>query len=917
MKDRTMTRFTVFRWIVPVAIAALALGFIFSVALAQTSPNDVDNPNALPSGSPLHPVYALLDAEGNNVLDSQQPVSTLRTCGSCHDTEFIVNHSFHSDLGLSDFTVPGAVDGGNGWDTSPGAFGKWNPLTYRYLSPEGDDIVDLTTVEWIKTLGLRHVGGGPAVTGRNGTPLLDLPADPNDPETSLIDPVSGERTAWDWNESGVVEMNCFLCHLADPNNEARISALEAGNFGWANTVTLLDTGILSGTVEAPVWNVDAFDGEGNLLPAFVSLQDPTSENCGQCHGDVHMNNREPLVLDDCEDNGWTTTTTGQVFSPQRLFNSGLNLENKNELALSWDVHAERVVACTECHYSVNNPVYYQEDAASKPDHLVFDPRRIDFGEYLYRPNHEFAKGSSAQGSLAPEFDNTLRRCESCHNVEDNHNWLPYADRHMDALSCESCHIPELHAPAQQSVDWTVLQLDGSPQTECRGVEQADGNTPLLTGYTPTLLPRSNGEDGFSLAPHNLISSWYWIYGEPARPVPLRNLEAAWLSGNAYRADVLSAFDANSDGRLDDAELVIDGDAKEALIAANLSAQGLANPRIAGQVQPYSINHNVVTGEWAIRSCDTCHGDESLIAQAMPIANHTPGGVLPTFVSDGSVQTPGALHMDAEGRLFYSPKPDTDLDRAGLYILGHDSVWWVDWAGIALFLATLLGVTVHGGLRYVAGRRYLHQHPELREVYMYTIYERFWHWMQTAVILGLVFTGLIIHKPDKFGLFSFAYIVQVHNVLAAILLINAAMAAFYHFVSGEIQKFLPQPLGFFNDMAIQLKFYLSGIFRGEEHPFEKTISRKFNPLQQVTYLAILNVLLPLQVLTGIFMWGAQRWPGIAAQLGGLVYLAPFHTLIAWLFSTFIVLHVYLTTTGPTPITGIRSMIVGWDQVEVKG
>ena len=34
------------------------------------------------------------------------------------------------------------------------------------------------------------------------------------------------------------------------------------------------------------------------------------------------------------------------------------------------------------------------------------------------------------------------------------------------------------------------------------------------------------------------------------------------------------------------------------------------------------------------------------------------------------------------------------------------------------------------------------------------------------------------------------------------------------------------------------------------------------------------------------------------LGGLPYLAPFHTLIAWLLATFIVAHVYLTTTGAT-------------------
>jgi thiosulfate reductase cytochrome b subunit len=83
---------------------------------------------------------------------------------------------------------------------------------------------------------------------------------------------------------------------------------------------------------------------------------------------------------------------------------------------------------------------------------------------------------------------------------------------------------------------------------------------------------------------------------------------------------------------------------------------------------------------------------------------------------------------------------------------------------------------------------------------------------------------------------------------------------------------------------------------------------------MTYLAILNVLLPLQMITGALMWGMQRWPAVAGQLGGLPFLAPFHTLIAWLFASFIVLHVYLTTTGATPLANIRAMIMGWDEVE---
>lgn len=199
--------------------------------------------------------------------------------------------------------------------------------------------------------------------------------------------------------------------------------------------------------------------------------------------------------------------------------------------------------------------------------------------------------------------------------------------------------------------------------------------------------------------------------------------------------------------------------------------------------------------------------------------------------------------------------------------------------------------------------------------MYSVYERLWHWLQTAAIIILLFTGLIIHKPGVMALFPFDAVVIIHNVVAAILAINAALSFFYHLASGEIQQYIPRPRGFFDQTFEQAKFYLNGIFKGEEHPFEKTAKRKLNPLQQVTYFGILNVLLPLQGITGIAIWGAQRFPELAAKLGGLPFLAPFHTLVAWTFGSFIIMHVYLTTTGHTPMAGIKSMIVGWDEVEV--
>jgi thiosulfate reductase cytochrome b subunit len=202
------------------------------------------------------------------------------------------------------------------------------------------------------------------------------------------------------------------------------------------------------------------------------------------------------------------------------------------------------------------------------------------------------------------------------------------------------------------------------------------------------------------------------------------------------------------------------------------------------------------------------------------------------------------------------------------------------------------------------------------MYMYDAYERLWHWLQAGAILMLIFTGLVIHKPQIFGVFSFAYVVQVHNVLGFILLINAALALFYTVASGTIKRFLPEPKGFFGRAVAQTMYYSRGIFAGERHPLEKTRERRLNPLQQITYLAILNILLPAQVITGVLIWGMQEWPHLAASLGGLPVLAPVHTFLAWAFSAFIVMHVYLTTAaGETAGAGIKSMVTGWEDVEV--
>jgi len=396
-----------------------------------------------------------------------------------------------------------------------------------------------------------------------------------------------------------------------------------------------------------------------------------------------------------------------------------------------------------------------------------------------------------------------------------------------------------------------------------------------------------------------------------RPVRQLDLQAAWFEDGAYSPELLALFDANGDGDLDATELRLDDEAKTAVVAARLSALGLANPRVEAEVQPYSVNHNVARGEWATRDCQSCHHDDAALNQPIELATFMPGGVTPTFVGDTNVEANGSLQNGDDGALFFQPEPE----QAGVYIFGRNRVSWVDWLGLAIFLIVLGAVAVHAGLRLYVALRRPRPEPQLKPVYMYDVYERFWHWLQTVAIILLLFTGLVIHRPDMLGMFNFRNIVWLHNMLALILLINAAMALFYHLTSGAIQQFIPRTYGFFDQAILQAKFYLYSIFKGEPHPMEKRKDQKLNPLQQLTYFWLLNVLLPLQIITGGLMWGVQQWPQVAGLAGGLPFLAPLHTLLAWLFATFIVAHVYLTTTGPTVLADIKAMVTGWEDVEV--
>ena len=824
----------------------------------------------------LHPEVPILDAQGTPVVESGLPMSTMTSCGGdCHETSYIMGSSDHADAGASQL---GIGDNAHGWQQGSGYFGGWDPIAYDTdgLTASGD--MDLEA--WLKRYGSRHVGGGPV--------------------------------------AGLVEMDCLLCHTSI-DNSARDTAITDGDFAWANSAPLSSLDVLVKQDGQWLWDVAKFQANGALSDGLLNIRKPRDENCAQCHGMAENSLETPLTISTDQHTRHNTDRTGQIISPQKLLNSGLNISGKEDLNYPFDVHTDRVVGCVNCHYSLNNPVYFRQREESRPAHLDFDPRRMTSSEYLVRPLHQFAKGQSTLGLAAAETQNSLRRCESCHVAENVHEWLPYKQRHFKSLACESCHIPKLFGPGLQAVDWTMLDSEAQPIRQYRNVTgDPVAIDSLIEGFRPLILPRADSDGEFKLAPFNLVTAWYWTAGDPAVPVSREQLENALFAGGVHHPDIVAAMDSNGDGQLTDDELRLDNETSVNAVKARLAATGLSGLQIQGDITPFSISHNVVNGQQATKECSNCHDRDSILAASFTLSDYTPGGASPQEISYAGVEfsgeVSGGASGDALGDALGGASFIPDTRSAGFYIIGLHAESWADLLGVLMFLGITLGVSGHAIARYVISRRRGPVAREYERVHMYDAYERLWHWLQAIAILTLLFTGLIIHKPHFFGMFSFPYVVNVHNVLGFILLINAAMALFYHLASGQIRQYLPEPKNFIRRAMSQAMYYSKGIFAGAAHPLEKTKTNKLNPLQQITYLAILNILLPAQIITGVLIWGLQRWPNIAAELGGLPVLALVHTLVAWAFATFIVMHVYLTTTGHSPTAGIKSMIGGFDDVE---
>ncbi len=192
--------------------------------------------------------------------------------------------------------------------------------------------------------------------------------------------------------------------------------------------------------------------------------------------------------------------------------------------------------------------------------------------------------------------------------------------------------------------------------------------------------------------------------------------------------------------------------------------------------------------------------------------------------------------------------------------------------------------------------------KITKVYLYTRFERFWHWFQALMIIFLMITGFEVH--GLYTLTGFETAVELHNFIGLFWLGSFAFFAFWLIITGEWKQYIPTTRKLF-DVAL---YYAWGIFHGQDHPVQKTPGAKHNPLQRLAYLGISAMLLPVQMITGLLYYLYNSLGDVS-----LVPIAFIHTLAAFLLLNFLIIHIYMTTTGHSLFSHIKGMITGWEEI----
>jgi len=187
-------------------------------------------------------------------------------------------------------------------------------------------------------------------------------------------------------------------------------------------------------------------------------------------------------------------------------------------------------------------------------------------------------------------------------------------------------------------------------------------------------------------------------------------------------------------------------------------------------------------------------------------------------------------------------------------------------------------------------------------------------MNAILCLFLIVTGfsMLYSDPDNALVVKFQRAVAIHNVCGVLLTISYTLFLFGNLFTPNGRHYLLRIKGVGQRLWQQGYFYAFGYFKGEKAPFPVSADRKFNPLQQLSYVGVMYFVLPMLFITG---W-ALMFPEFILKkflgLSGIFLTDQFHVILGFLVVIFLFIHLYVSTMGKSPLSNFRSIVTGWQE-----
>lgn len=200
-----------------------------------------------------------------------------------------------------------------------------------------------------------------------------------------------------------------------------------------------------------------------------------------------------------------------------------------------------------------------------------------------------------------------------------------------------------------------------------------------------------------------------------------------------------------------------------------------------------------------------------------------------------------------------------------------------------------------------------------KIYFYPAWLRIWHGVNALGIIILIITGITMNSGMEDSFISFNLNIKLHNYSGAIVTLNYLLFILGNLFTSNSKFYIIKPKNFIKRPLKQAYYYAWGMFHGMKAPYPLSERRKFNPLQKYFYLLVMYIAVPLVIISGIGLMFPELIFNQIYEISGVLITAVVHSAMGFFISIFLVIHIYVSSIGKSPIDNFKSIISGWHHI----